>query len=98
MPHATPINKDAALFLSRKKRVTTVQESLNKFAMAVCSPVTCAELKKIMQDKVMKDETRQLAITLHLRPDSANPNHVWATMETTVEQSLGREVNGNLEL
>lgn len=91
MNHETPVNKNAALFLSRKKHMTTVQEALNKFAIEVCSPAAVSEIRKIMQDRLKGDDNKQLVLTLRLKSDHVTPNKVSAVMETRVIQQIGHE-------
>lgn len=98
MHNETPINKAAALFLSRKKRVTSVQEALNKLAIEVCSAATVEEIRKIMRDKAMNEHTGGLKISLVLKPDGAEPNKVWCAMETKLVKDVGRETFGSLDL
>lgn len=99
MNHDTPVNKDAALFLSRKKRVQTVQEALNKLAIEVCSTATVMELRKIMRERIGPlGIDAGLKITLTLKPDGSEPNRVWCSMETKIETHVGRETYSNLEL
>lgn len=97
MNHDTPVNKDAALFLSRKRRVGDVQEALNKFAMAVCSPTTVAELRKIMRERVGTDESKRISITMSLGPDGKDRTKVCIIMATRIQIELGREVLNCLE-
>lgn len=98
MNHDIPVNKAAAVFLSRKKRITTVQEALNKYAIEVCSAATVDEIRKIMRERVMTGTLGSLKISLTLKPDGAEPNKVWAVMETNIGLEVGREPYGSLEL
>lgn len=97
MNHEKPVNKDAALFLTRKKHIQTVQEALNKFAMAISSPATVSEIRKILQDKALHEESKSMSITMTLKPDTAKPNRVFITMHTRIQNELGREIYRELE-
>lgn len=96
--HEIPVNKDAALFLSRKMRITSLQEVLNKLAMAVCSPVTVQEVRRILRERPLKDESNQLCIKLVVRVDAADSAKIWVMMTTTIQSELGRETYAGLEV
>lgn len=98
MNHEIPVNKDAAKFLSRKRRVADVQEALNKFAMAVSSPATVAEVRQLMRDSIKGDDRKRLTITLSIGPDLTNRNQVCAIMASRIQIEQGREVMNGLEL
>lgn len=98
MNHDTPISKDAALFLSRKKRVQTVQEALNRLAIEVCSAATVGEIRNIMREKLEGKGSSRLKITLTLQPDGAKTNRVFCVMDTRVDKHLGQETYSDLEL
>lgn len=93
-----PVNKDAAQFLSRKRHILDVQEALNKFACAVCSPATVGEVRKIVKDRLAGDDQKTVMLTLRIRPDHQNVNKVSVTMETKVSKQLGTETFTNLDL
>lgn len=98
MNHETPVNKQAAKFLSRKRRVDSLQEALNRFAMEISSPVTVEAVRKLMRDSVKDDDRSRLTISMSIGPDFTNRTQICAIMASRIQVEQGREVMNGLEL
>jgi hypothetical protein len=85
-----PIDKKAACFLSRKARVETISEALDKFASKLCSPDVAQGVKDMMQANGAGEDTG-LTITLRVRRDQRTADQYVVTMDSRLSKELGRE-------
>jgi hypothetical protein len=85
-----PVNKQAALFLTRKNRLETIGEALDKFASKLCSPEVAQNVKEMIARNRLGDDV-QIAITLKIRRDPRTPDQFAVSMDTKMASELGTE-------
>ena len=86
----SPVNKQAAIFLSRKPRVQTIAEGLNIFATKLCSPEVAQNVKEMISRNKQGDDVH-IAITIKIRRDPRTDGNFAITMDTRIGTELGNE-------
>lgn len=85
-----PINKKAACFLSRKARIETIREALDKFASKLCSTDVAQSVREMVASN-SAGEDLGLKITLRVRRDQRTADQYVVTMDSRLSKELGRE-------
>lgn len=86
----SPVNKQAAIFLSRKPRVQTIAEGLDIFATKLCSPEVAQNVKEMISRNKLGDDVH-IAITIKIRRDPRADGQFAITMDTKMGTELGNE-------
>jgi hypothetical protein len=90
MTHTKPVNKQAAIFLSRKSRVETLEEALSIFANKLSDKSVASSALDLL-DQHIQDDSPTLTISVKIRKDQRTPGNVTAEMVTSLSGELGRE-------
>lgn len=85
-----PVNKQAALFLTRRGRIETIGEALDKFASKICSPEVAQNIKELIARNRIGDDAC-LTITLKVRRDPRTADQFAVSMSTKMGTELGQE-------
>ena len=85
-----PVNKQSALFLSRKPRIETIAEALEKFAVDVTGPQTASKIKEMLY-KAENGEDAEVTISIKIRPDMKAPGLAIASIDSRVTSRMGTE-------
>jgi hypothetical protein len=90
-----PVNKQAALFLTRKPRVETVSEALEIFANKITSPDTANKVREIIKCMNAGEDT-EVSISLKIRPEFKHRGGLVVTIQTRTSNLLGAETFNGL--
>jgi hypothetical protein len=85
-----PVNKQSSLFLSRKRRIETVNEALEKFACEVTSPATSSKVREMLFKNSNGDDT-EVTLTIKIRSDAKTPNLAIASVDIRLSTRMGSE-------
>jgi hypothetical protein len=89
----TPINKQASIFLSKKPRVETLSEALEKFALKLTSPGVADEIKKLIHP----GSRCGVRITVSIRGDARVEGLYHSQLKTFQFTDLGEESYSGLK-
>jgi hypothetical protein len=87
--NAEPVNKQAAIFLSRKNRVDTINEAIQIFATKLCSPEVSANIKSMMACNAAGEDVG-LTLTLRVRRDQRTADQYAVTFDSRLSKEVSR--------
>lgn len=93
---SAPVNRQAAIFMSRQKRVLTVTEALQRFALAITEPGVAQQIADMMAQK-KSHESPALKLTLSIHSDVRNPGQFFAKMHTSITTEVSETHYGGLD-
>ena len=94
--HTRPVNKSAALFLTRKERIETIQAALDRFAVKVCSPEAAASIKEMLARNSLGEHVG-VRIAITIKPDNRQSGRFFALLSSRMIKDLGEEHFGLLD-
>ena len=89
------MNKQSALFLSRKRRLETINEVLEKFAVEITSLETASKVRELLYRNENGSDC-EVVITVKIRGDQRMPNAAVASIEARLSSRLSAEAFNGL--
>jgi len=83
--HTTPVNRQASIFLSRKKRVETVREALEIFSAKILEPEVADNIIEMLKSRTRS----RLEMTIRIRRDVKTQTEFMVDMDASLKQDLG---------
>lgn len=93
--HTTPVNRQAAIFLSKKKRVETVREALEKLSARILEPEVADNIIQMLANR-STDESPSLQMNIAIYRDPRTPDQFTVKMRTSIKTELGEELYNGL--
>ena len=93
--HITPVSRHAAIFLSKKKRVETVREALEKLSARILAPEVADNIIQMLANRGT-DESPSLHMTISIYRDPRTPDQFTVKMRTAIKTELGEELYNGL--
>lgn len=94
--NTTPVNKQASIFLSRKNRVNTIQEALDRFAEKLIGKEVSENIRQLMALDSQGGRSA-LIIAITIRRDPKTQSHYHADMKTNLKQEIDQTGYFDLE-
>lgn len=88
-PHSTPINKQSAIFLSRKRQIETVSEAIDGAVKHLLSGKIQEQLAEVFTGAFGPEPV--VTYTIMIRRDVANPAKFAYSSKTQVKHNIGGE-------
>jgi hypothetical protein len=88
--HTEPVNKQASIFLSRKKRVDSIKEAIEIFATKLLSPEVADDIKSMMACN-QSGEDVGLTLTLRVRRDLRTADQYVVSFDSRLSKEVSRQ-------